>query len=33
MKQGSHTQPGVDSHHIVAQGGIKIHVNGFVAYS
>jgi hypothetical protein len=33
MKQGSHTQPGVDSHHNIAQGGIEIHVNGFVAYS
>jgi hypothetical protein len=28
MQQGSHTQPGVDSHHHIAQGGITIHVNG-----
>jgi hypothetical protein len=29
MQQGSHTQPGVDNHHDVAQVGIIIHVNFF----
>jgi hypothetical protein len=31
MLQGSHTQPGVDSHHHAAQGDIAIHVNGLHA--
>jgi len=33
MQQGSHTQPGVGSHHHAAQGDIEIHVNGVPAYS